>query len=210
MIPIGSRIVSERFVDTEAIDVNRVLGEMDAAQARINIVILDACRDNPYGRSFRSVQRGLAQIDAPRGTLIAYATAPGKLAEDGPGQNSPYSAALVKHLPIPGLPIEAVFKRVRIDVLERTANRQEPWEASSLTGDFLFFPMLAEAPPPAATGTPTIREEMNPESIVWTWDDPRIPGPPQLEIRRPRVALPGRGASRGLGLARGTVFCRVD
>ena len=113
MVPLRARITSERMVETEAIDVNRVLGEMDAAQARVNIVILDACRDDPYTRSFRSGSRGLAQIDAPRGTLIAYATAPGKVAEDGTGPNSPYTSALVKHIAAPGLDIEKVFKRDR-------------------------------------------------------------------------------------------------
>lgn len=164
MVPLRARITSERMVETEAIDVNRVLGEMDAAQARVNIVVLDACRDNPYARSFRSGSRGLAQIDAPRGTLIAYATAPGKVAEDGTGQNSPYTAALVKHVATPGLPIEGVFKRVRVDVLERTGNRQEPWEASSLTGDFFFFPAgaVAAARPPEPA-PPTIREEIRQE-----------------------------------------------
>jgi hypothetical protein len=160
MVPLRARISSERMVETEAIDVNRVLGEMDAAQARVNIVILDACRDNPYARSFRSGSRGLAQIDAPRGTLIAYATAPGKVAEDGTGENSLYTGALVKHIEAGGVPIEAVFKRVRVDVLGGTGNRQEPWEASSLTGDFFFFP----------TGT---------VAAV------RLPKPAQMTIREP-------------------------
>jgi len=165
MVPVRARITSERMVETEAIDVNRVLAEMDAAQARVNIVILDACRDNPYARSFRSAAIGLAQIDAPRGTLIAYATAPGKVAEDGTGQNSPYTAALVKHIAASGLPIEAVFKRVRVDVLGGTRNRQEPWEASSLTGDFFFFPpvgTVASVRPPEPS-KPTIREEIRQE-----------------------------------------------
>jgi formylglycine-generating enzyme required for sulfatase activity len=164
MVPLRARITSERMVEPEAVDVNRVLAEMDTAQARVNIVILDACRDNPYARSFRSGARGLAQIDAPRGTLIAYATAPGKVAEDGTGANSPYTAALVRHIQAPGLPIEGVFKRVRVEVLERTRNRQEPWEASSLTGDFLFFPAgaLAAARPPEPSG-PTVREEVRQE-----------------------------------------------
>jgi hypothetical protein len=146
------------MVEPEAVDVNRVLAEMDAAQARVNIVILDACRDNPYARSFRSGSRGLAQIDAPRGTLIAYATAPGKVAEDGPGQNSPYTAALAKHIAAQGLSIESVLKRVRVEVLDQTGNRQEPWEASSLTGDFFFFPAGAVVrpldPTPSTSATP--------------------------------------------------------
>ncbi len=154
MVPLGARITSERMVDPETIDVNQVLAEMDAAQGRVNIVILDACRDNPYARSFRSGARGLVQVDAPRGTLIAYATSPGKVAADGTEANSPYTAALVKHMAAPGLPIEGVFKRVRVEVLERTGNRQEPWEASSLTGDFVFVAGGAAAAPAVAAVPP--------------------------------------------------------
>jgi formylglycine-generating enzyme required for sulfatase activity len=154
MVPLGARIASERMVDVATVDVNRVLAEMDAGQARVNIVVLDACRDNPYARAFRAASRGLAQVDAPRGTLIAYATAPGKVAADGTGANSPYTAALVKHLPAPGVPIEGVFKRVRRDVLEGTRGQQEPWEASSLTGDFVFVPAGAAAPRPAVAALP--------------------------------------------------------
>lgn len=139
MVPVGARITSERMVEAEAIDVNRVLGEMDAAQGRVNIVVLDACRDNPYARAFRSSSRGLAQMDAPQGTLIAYATAPGKTALDGVGANSPYTTALVKQLAVPGLPIESVFKRVRVEVLSATNSRQQPWESSSLIGEFFFI-----------------------------------------------------------------------
>ena len=164
MVPLRARVQSERLVETEAVDVNRVLGEMDAAQARVNIVVLDACRDNPFTRSFRSGTQGLAQIDAPQGTLIAYATAPGKVAEDGAGQSSPYTAALVRHIAASGLPIESVFKRVRVDVLSQTRNRQEPWESSSLTGDFFFFPAGAVAAvQPPESPPPMIREEIGQE-----------------------------------------------
>src|SRR6266568_7302341 len=112
LVPIGAEIASERDVELEAVDVARVLARMDDANNRLNIVILDACRDNPFGRSFRGTSRGLAAIDAPTGTLIAYATAPGKLARDGTGANSLYTTALLRAIEVPGLRIEDVFKRV--------------------------------------------------------------------------------------------------
>jgi formylglycine-generating enzyme required for sulfatase activity len=163
MVPVGARIASERMVETEAIDVNRVLGEMDAARGRVNIVILDACRDNPYARAFRSPSRGLAPMDAPQGTLIAYATAPGKVALDGVGANSPYTSALVKQLAVPGLSIESLFKRVRVEVLSSTNGRQQPWESSSLIGEFFFTP-----PPEISAGTSARERPPQPPTQVST------------------------------------------
>jgi formylglycine-generating enzyme required for sulfatase activity len=138
LIPIGAEINSEREVELEAVDVARVLARMDEAKNRLNIVILDACRDNPFVRSFRGSARGLAQIDAPTGTLIAYATAPGRLARDGDGGNGLYTGELLKAIREPGLKLEDVFKRVRQAVRLRTNGEQVPWEASSVEGDFVF------------------------------------------------------------------------
>jgi formylglycine-generating enzyme required for sulfatase activity len=138
LIPVGAKVNNEEEVEYEAVDVGFVMAQMDAAQNALNIVILDACRDNPFARSFRSVSRGLAQMDAPTGTLIAYATAPGKTAGDGAGSNGLYTAELLAALRTPGLAIEDVFKQVRIKVREKSAGQQVPWEASSLVGDFYF------------------------------------------------------------------------
>ncbi len=139
MIPIDAEIKSQRYVDAETVDVNSVLAQMDQAKNRLNIIILDACRDNPFARKFRGGSRGLAFMDAPTGSFIAYATAPGSTADDGePGQNGIYTAELLKAMREPNLRIEEVFKKVRQGVLTRTGGRQNPWEASSLTGDFVF------------------------------------------------------------------------
>ncbi|MEW6614019.1 MAG: caspase family protein [Thermodesulfobacteriota bacterium] len=139
LIPIGARINKESDVKYKAVDANRILDEMANANNGLNIVILDACRDNPYAKSFRSASRGLAIIStAPKGTFISYSTGPGQVARDGDGRNSPYTAALLESIVKPGLPIEQVFKRVRQRLDAETNGQQIPWELSSLKGDFYF------------------------------------------------------------------------
>jgi len=146
LIPVGAAIEHEKQVEYEAVDMGAVLAEMDFARNRLNIVVLDACRDNPFARSFRSVSQGLASISAPSGTLIAYATSPGSVANDGAGENGVYTGELMKSMRQPGLKIEDVFKQVRSAVREATRGKQTPWESSSLEGDFYFM-----APPTRTT-----------------------------------------------------------
>ncbi len=138
LIPVGAKITSEPEVEYEAVDLGLLLSQMEAAHNRLNIVILDACRTNPFARRFRSLNDGLASINAPSGTLIAYATAPGSVASDGDGKNGLYTQALLKAIREPGLKIEDVFKRVRDRVQNLTVGRQVPWESTSLVGDFYF------------------------------------------------------------------------
>ena len=138
LIPVDASIESESDVKYEAVDAGRVLGKMEDAQNRLNIVILDACRNNPYTRAFRSDQSGLARMDAPTGSMIAYSTAPGEVAADGTERNGIFTKHLIHHMMTPNLSIEQVLKRVRIDVARQTNGRQIPWESSSLMGDFYF------------------------------------------------------------------------
>ncbi|MCO6184647.1 caspase family protein [Rhizobium sp. L1K21] len=139
LVPVDATITSEDEVDLETINVNSFLQVMNSSQSRINIVILDACRNNPFARSFRAVSRGLAPVQAPKGTWIAYATAPGDVASDGSGGNSPYTLSLTQAINEgAGEPIETVFKRARQRVLQLTEEEQVPWETSSITGDFYF------------------------------------------------------------------------
>lgn len=138
LLPIDCKIKSESDVEFEAVDAGRVLGKMEDAGNEVNMVILDACRNNPFARSFRSYDQGLARMDAPRGSLIAYATAPGTVALDGKGRNGVFTGYLLENIRKPGLPIEKVLKNVRISVLESTNNRQVPWTSSSLTGELVF------------------------------------------------------------------------
>ena len=153
LVPVDAAIASEAEVEVEALDVASVLARMETARNRVNLVILDACRDNPFARSFRSTARGLAAIDAPSGTLIAYATAPGRVARDGEGANGLYTGELLKTLQAPGLRVEEVFKRVRQSVLERSGGDQVPLESSSLVGDFLFTERPRPPGPAGLAGT---------------------------------------------------------
>ncbi len=142
LIPVGARIENERDVKFNALDVGRILGKMEDAGNRLNIVFLDACRDNPFARSFRTAATGLAQLDAPSGTLIAYATAPGKLASDGvDSSNGIYTRYLIEQLGVPGQEINPALQAVRRQVIETTGKKQVPWENTSLTGAFYLTPI---------------------------------------------------------------------
>lgn len=164
LLPVNVDIDNEADVDIEAVSMNSVLQRMAYAGNDMNIVILDACRNNPFKRGFRSVSRGLARMDAARGTLIAYATAPGDVAADGSGRNSPYSAALASNLLRPGASIERIFKQVRNDVIKRTNSAQIPWESSSLTGaDYYLTPGSAGQPDPGLA----LAGEDSPEVVFW-------------------------------------------
>lgn len=163
LVPIDAALEREQHVPVETVDIDEVLARMAGARNRLNIVVLDACRDNPFVRSFRSARRGLAQTLAPAGTFLAYATAPGDIAADGMGRNSPYTEALLTAMQLPGLEIEEVFKEARAQVRERTKERQIPWISSSVVGDFYFrLPATPVSPPPI------LKAAVSPEHItVW-------------------------------------------
>ncbi len=141
LIPVRSDalIQKESDVELEAVDLGRVLGTMKGAKNRLNIVVLDACRNNPFARSFRSGSRGLAEVHAPVGTFIAYATAAGSVAADGDGANGAYTEALLRHIQTPGEQLEMVFKSVRTDVYQASGGAQVPWDNNSILGEFYFM-----------------------------------------------------------------------
>ncbi len=138
LIPIGADIQAEDEVKFNAIDANLVLSKMESAGNDVNIVIFDACRDNPFARSFRSSSRGLAIVEAPSGSLVIYATAPGSVAADGTGRNGVFSGAFLRHVRTPGIDVEVMLRDVRRDVMAETGGRQTPWSSSSMTGSFCF------------------------------------------------------------------------
>jgi hypothetical protein len=154
LIPVNVEIIDEADVDIEAVGMRAILQNMAYAGNDMNIIVMDACRNNPFKRGFRSASRGLARMDASKGTLIAYATAPGDVALDGKGENSPYTEALTANMLKPGVTIERMFKDVRNAVVETTKSAQIPWESSSLTGgDFFFHPAEVIAATPSSTET---------------------------------------------------------
>jgi uncharacterized caspase-like protein len=138
LIPVGSDIEREDEVEDQAVDARLVLEKMASAKNPLNIVILDACRNNPFISSFRSSIVGLAAMDAPAGTLVAFSTAPGQVAADGTGDNGLFTKHLVSYMREPGLKVEDVFKRVRAAVRQESGGRQTPWENTSLEADFYF------------------------------------------------------------------------
>ena len=139
-IPVNTDIQRVDEIADQALDVSLILDKMTTAGKGVNILIVDACRDDPLTRSFRTTSKGLAAMDAPKGTIIAYATSPGKLASDGDpkARNSPYTKHLLAAMQVPNRPIEMVFKEVRRNVQNDTKNEQTPWENTSLSGDFYF------------------------------------------------------------------------
>ena len=158
LIPLAAAIHSEADADMEAVDAGWVLKQMEFAGNRVNVVILDACRNNPLARGFRSATAGLARMDAPKGSFIAYSTAPGEVALDGKSGNSPYATALAKAITGQATPIEEMFRNVRVDVMAATGESQVPWDSSSLTGAFFF----RDAAPPVAVAAATAPEAVDP------------------------------------------------
>jgi uncharacterized caspase-like protein len=141
LFPVGVEITSAQDVEDNTIGVNQVLSAMEAAGNRLNILILDACRNNPYPEATRSAAAGLAAMKAPAGTLIAFATAEGRVAAEGTGRNGVYTKHLLQQLCRPGLKAEDLFKAVRVGVKAETSDKQVPFDYSSLTGEFFFTPV---------------------------------------------------------------------
>ena len=136
-LPVSEDIKHEDEIANQSLDANLILEKMATAKKSVNILIVDACRNNNLNTKYRSASNGLAAMDAPRGTIVAFSTSPGKVAEDGNARNSPYTKYLIKEMLAPNRrPIENVFKATRRDVLNETRGRQTPWENTSLSGDF--------------------------------------------------------------------------
>jgi len=131
LIPVKAHVTSETDIQWEAVPAGKVLGKMYEAGNKLNIVILDACRDNPFKRSFRTESKGLAQMDAPKGTIIAYATSPGSVAADGSGRNGVYTKHLLKSLRRSGMSVYDVFRETGLGVMRETREKQIPWISST-------------------------------------------------------------------------------
>lgn len=142
LIPVDANLKTERMVEYDCVEAGRVLGYMEDSKSQVNIVILDACRDNPFERSWgRGIsQRGLTTMSAPSGSLIAYSTSPGKTASDGDGANGLYTHSLLEYIGSKQVSVMTMFQHVRKDVMTKSKSEQIPWEATSLTADYFFNP----------------------------------------------------------------------
>lgn len=146
LLPVDVEVADAADLSLVGVPAEAVLRQMFSARNQTNIVILDACRNNPFETVPDLADNGLAEMKAPTGTYLAYSTAPGDVAVDGAGSNSPFTEAFARRIPTPGMPIEALFKQVRVDVLAATRGQQTPWDTSSLTVDFQFVPAVLPSP----------------------------------------------------------------
>nr|WP_277613544.1 caspase family protein [Neoroseomonas marina] len=171
LLPVSTDIRTDRDLRFEALDLDSILAQLESA--RVSIVLLDGCRDNPFRLRLASATRGIATgpgltpVRAAVGTLIAFATAPGEVAEDGAGQNSPFTAALLRKISTPGLELRAMMAEVRRDVREATGGRQVPWEHSAMEGAFYFIPAAINVPPTPAPPAPAAPRDDRAELLFW-------------------------------------------
>ena len=226
LIPTTAHIEREGDVEIEAVSADWVIEQMRYAHNRLNIMILDACRNNPFIHNSRSIGgSGLATIEAPAGILIAYSTAPGSVATDGSGRDSPYAEALSRAMREVHEPVEQVFKHVRVGVMDATSGNQVPWESSSLTGDFYFAaPLNATAKPAASEPAPAARvasgetgnEATRSSGGISSWfsslfgSDKPAPAPPVAQPAaqpptQPSVASPPAAPNTSLAMAAATI-----
>ncbi|WP_228008431.1 GUN4 domain-containing protein [Microcystis aeruginosa] len=177
LIPVNAQIKYKKDVEYESMPLGKILGRMEDAGNRINIVILDACRDNPFRKFWRSSSRGLtAPLQAVSGTLIAFATAPGKVASDGTGRNGLFTSYLLKYIKTPNMEVDLMLRKVRSDVAQNTNNYQVPWTSSSLIGEFAFN-QKTETTPPIVTSSPI----PNPSPSIAVVPTPKpTPSPPPV------------------------------
>lgn len=209
---VDAQIVGEDDIPMQSLELNQVLGLMEQSKTRMNLVFLDACRNNPYTRSFRSAAGGLARVEAPSGTLISYATRPGSVAADGAGANGLYTSVLLKNLETPGLPVELLLKRVVGGVADASRGAQEPWMEGSIRGDFYFVPgsggnssAVVSTPEPVYTPPPVANEKQRPVSVA-------APAPPNCEVLESKIqAKCASGAGdRGAGGCRAGILSALQ
>jgi uncharacterized caspase-like protein len=139
LLPVDAVVQKQEDMKQRCVDLSLLLSQFSAAKDKTFVIILDACRNNPFGTAYRPEQKGLSQFDAPVGSLLAYATSPGNVASDGEGQNGLYTENLVRELGKRGTRIEDALKRVRLNVRLASHGEQIPWETTSLEGDIFIF-----------------------------------------------------------------------
>ena len=188
LLPINNAIERERDLRYDAVDVRRIISAMEFARNDLNIIILDACRNNPLTRSFRSSTRGLARLNnTPKGLLIAYSTSPGEVALDGDGRNSPYAKSLIQAIQTKNQHVLLTFQAVANAVQSETKGAQVPWISSSLTRNFFFSKTHEQQPIITATTatTATTAKTANDSTLLISPKQPTKPSP----IAKPKPSL---------------------
>jgi caspase domain-containing protein len=183
LVPVDARIERESDIAIASVRLADLMSALAAVPSKMRIVILDACRNNPFATTKQT--RGLAIVDAPSGSIVAYSTAPGTEATDGAGGHSPYTAAFIEVSKEPHLQIEQLFKQVRLKVNQATNGQQTPWESSSLTANFWFMPSDEPAPPPnvaVASTAPNAQQARLTRPVA-----PTAPQAPQAPTQPPQV-----------------------
>lgn len=183
LVPVDAAMRARADVEFEAIDAQWALNLLGETAPATTIFILDACRNNPFRSLARSASRGLAQMQTARGTILSFATGPGKVALDGAGNNSPFSAALGDAIVAPGMKVEDAFKQVRRSVMDRTGDQQIPWETTSLTGDFYFSAPVRPVKPVVIAPAPVKKA------------DPAVAAAPKIAETTPTEKIPATGAN---------------
>jgi Caspase domain len=180
LIPVDAKISSPSDLANNSVRLVDIMATLEAIPSRLRIVVLDACRNNPFP-TVNDAGRGLAIVDAPNGSIVGYSTAPGAEALDGSGGHSPYTAAFLRDAREPNVPIEQLFKRVRLDVNHATEGQQTPWESSSLTSDFYFFgdTAVAATRPPARGPVVQMASNLPNRSVRQAYDFVLSEGQPQ-------------------------------
>jgi hypothetical protein len=198
LMPVDADIGREDEVAFSALDMQAVMEKMDTARNHTNLIILDACRNNPFATRFKVASAGLAQIDAPPGTVVAFATAPGSTAADGAGRNGLYTKHLLANLTQPGARIEDAFKLVRTGVRTESRGLQTPWESTSLESELVLKPAppppkrveVAAAPAPAAPSKPrSVPVGAAPKFVMGDWWGWRITNELTGEVRTARNSI---------------------
>ena len=184
LIPVDARLFSESDVEYNCVRADRVLGKMEDAKNKINLVILDACRDNPFERSWTRTAkgRGLATMTAPVGSVIAFATSPGNTASDGTGKNGLYTSGLLTYVSEPGITAMQMFQKVTAFVFKKSDKQQLPWVSTSLTGDFYLVPGSGKADNTEVLSRPDAKiSEVNPERSVVVLPFKNLTGKPDQD-----------------------------
>jgi hypothetical protein len=218
LVPVDANPTRPQDLDFQMVDAALVLRQMEGAGTKLNLVILDACRNNPFAnRGVRGVQTGLAEMHAPEGTLISYATQPGNVASDGVNGDSPYTSALANTIRRPGLDIFQVFNQVGLAVKQQTGGGQQPWLASSpITGNFYFIngPVIVNAPAAGAPAPAPINEDALFWQSIADSKDPadfraylkNFPGGRFAELAQRRVAMAVAPAAAPMRALPGLMF----